>query len=52
MGGHRPQAWLPVRRSVTSPARSDFSVLSLASFPIGTLIGALGIWLFGFEPTV
>jgi hypothetical protein len=29
-----------------------FSVLSLMNFPIGTLIGALGIWLFGFEPTV
>jgi hypothetical protein len=29
-----------------------FSALSLVSFPVGTLIGALGIWLFGFEPTV
>lgn len=28
------------------------SILSLLSFPIGTLIGAFGIWLFGFEPTV
>ncbi len=28
------------------------SVLSLFSFPIGTIIGAIGIWLFGFEPTV
>ncbi len=29
-----------------------YSVLSLFSFPIGTLIGAFGIWLFGFESTV
>ncbi len=29
-----------------------YSVLSLFSFPIGTIAGALGIWLFGFEPTV
>ena len=28
------------------------SVLSLFSFPFGTIIGALGIWLFGFEPAV
>ena len=28
------------------------SVLSLFSFPIGTIIGAIGIWLFGFEETV
>lgn len=29
-----------------------YSVLSLFSFPVGTLLGAFGIWLFGFEPTV
>jgi len=28
------------------------SVLSLFSFPFGTLLGAFGIWIFGFEPTV
>jgi hypothetical protein len=28
------------------------SVLNLISFPIGTIIGAIGIWLFGFEPTI
>ena len=28
------------------------SVLSLFSFPFGTVVGAVGIWLFGFEPTV
>jgi len=28
------------------------SVVSLFGFPIGTIIGALGIWLFAFEPTV
>ncbi len=28
------------------------SVLSLLSFPLGTLIGIGGIWLFGFDPTV
>lgn len=28
------------------------SILSLLSFPVGTIIGAFGIWLFGFEPTV
>jgi hypothetical protein len=28
------------------------AVLSLFSFPIGTIIGALGIWLFGFEKAV
>lgn len=29
-----------------------FSVISLFSFPLGTIIGGFGIWLFGFEPTV
>jgi hypothetical protein len=28
------------------------SVINLVSFPIGTIIGAVGIWLFGFEPSV
>lgn len=28
------------------------SVLSLFDFPLGTLIGAVGIWLFGFEESV
>ncbi len=28
------------------------SIISVLSFPIGTLIGAFGIWLFGFEPAV
>jgi uncharacterized membrane protein (DUF2068 family) len=28
------------------------SVISLFSFPLGTIIGALGIWLFGFEENV
>jgi hypothetical protein len=28
------------------------SVLSLFSFPVGTIIGAVGIWLFGFDETV
>lgn len=28
------------------------SVLDLFSFPIGTIIGAVGIWLFGFDETI
>ena len=28
------------------------AVISLLSFPFGTILGAFGIWLFGFEPAV
>jgi hypothetical protein len=28
------------------------NVINLFSFPIGTIIGLIGLWLFGFEPTV
>jgi hypothetical protein len=28
------------------------SILDLFSFPVGTIIGVIGIWLFGFEDTV
>ena len=31
---------------------SVFSVLSVFTFPVGTLFGALGIYLFGFDATV
>lgn len=28
------------------------SILTVFSFPVGTIVGGLGIWLFGFEPSV
>jgi hypothetical protein len=28
------------------------SIISLFAFPLGTLVGIIGIWMFGFDPTV
>ena len=45
IGLWKRQAWARIAMVV-------FSILSLFSFPLGTLIGVVGIWLFGFNDTV